>query len=103
MDGGSEYCSRSILHQWGWKMCEEFCEPLEVDMKPGVHYPEETDCNYKLMMQSLANLNIRRKIPQVSEQYSSVVSMTGVSTDIFICIDLRTSHVYTCSYRQIIY
>lgn len=79
MDGGSEHCSKSVLHQWAWLMCEEFCEALKIGMKPGVHFPEETDCTYNVMMQSMANLDIKREIPQVSDQ-SSVVSMTGVST-----------------------
>lgn len=85
MDGGSEYCSKSILHQWAWKMCEEFCEPLQVNMKPGVHFPEETDCNYKIMMQSIANLDIKREVPQYSEP-CSVMSATGVSTTYLKCI-----------------
>ncbi|XP_011136485.1 protein maelstrom homolog isoform X2 [Harpegnathos saltator] len=77
-DGGSEYCSKSVLHQWTWNMCEEFCNPLQVEMKSGVHYPEEADCSYKGMMQSMANLDIKREVPQESELYS-VISSTGVS------------------------
>ncbi|XP_032688526.1 protein maelstrom 2 isoform X2 [Odontomachus brunneus] len=88
-DGGSEYCSKSILYQWTWKMCEEFCEPLQINMRPGVHFPEETDCNYKIMMQSMANLDIKREILQNSE-LCSVVSATGVSEQHRIKVSERT-------------
>lgn len=60
-------------------MCEEFCKALEINMKPGIHCPKETDC--KVMVQSMANLDIKREIPESSvvHEQCTVLSETGVS------------------------
>ncbi|XP_014488168.1 PREDICTED: protein maelstrom homolog [Dinoponera quadriceps] len=89
MEGGSEYCSKLVLYRWAWGMCEEFCEPLQIDMKPGVHFPDDTDCTYKLITQSMANLDIKLEIPQISDQ-CSVVSATGVREQHRIKVSERT-------------
>ncbi|XP_072753692.1 protein maelstrom 2-like [Anoplolepis gracilipes] len=76
-DGGSEYCSKSILHQWAWTLCEEFCKPLGVNMRSGIHCPidksDVADLTY-----SISNLKVDAVSQRVPE-CSSVLSMTGVS------------------------
>ncbi|XP_012542235.1 protein maelstrom 2 [Monomorium pharaonis] len=80
IDGGTETCSKSVLHQWAWILCEEFCKPLEIDMKPGIH------CPYKLQEQdfsSVTNMMNNIKVedaPRKSKpEVNALLSMTGVS------------------------
>lgn len=66
-----------MLQQWAWTLCDEFCEPLEIDIKPGIHYPDESASELSDMTSLMSNLKVENT-PSTSE-YNAVLSMTGVS------------------------
>lgn len=67
-----------MLQQWAWTLCDEFCEPLEVDTKPGIHYPNDSAPNLSEVTNLMSNLKVKDFQP-LSES-NAVLSMTGVST-----------------------
>ncbi|KAL6440558.1 hypothetical protein ACFW04_003217 [Cataglyphis niger] len=75
VDGGSEHCSKSILQQWAWILCEEFCKSLEVKMCPGIHYPDKS--NVATLTHSISNLKVDDSCESKPE--NTLLSMTGVS------------------------
>ncbi|KAG5320488.1 MAEL2 protein, partial [Pseudoatta argentina] len=82
VDGGPEYCSKSVLQQWAWTLCDEFCAPLNIEMQPGIHQPDRFDrnpnFNERNLMSMMNNLHIRNVFQATSES-DRVLSMTGVS------------------------
>ncbi|XP_011339517.1 protein maelstrom homolog [Ooceraea biroi] len=76
VERGSEYCSKSKLHQWAWTMCDEFCLPLGVKMQEGVHCPVKRDVAG--LTNALINLNVEDNY-QPAPESSTILSMTGVS------------------------
>ncbi|EGI60391.1 Protein maelstrom 2 [Acromyrmex echinatior] len=82
VDGGPEYCSKSVLQQWAWTLCDEFCAPLNIEMQPGIHQPDRFDrnpnFNERNLMSMMNNLQIRN-VPQATSESDRVLSMTGVS------------------------
>ncbi|KAL0117933.1 hypothetical protein PUN28_008960 [Cardiocondyla obscurior] len=86
VDGGSEYCSKSVLHQWAWTMCNEFSEPLGIDIKPGIHYPSKPDPLF-VVTDLMSNLQVD---DAQASQYNGVLSMTGVSEQHRLKVSSRT-------------
>ncbi|XP_018053338.1 PREDICTED: protein maelstrom 2 [Atta colombica] len=81
VDGGPEYCSKSVLQQWAWTLCDEFCTPLNVEMQPGIHQPNRFDRNYfdeRSLMSMMNKLQVRN-VPQATPETDGVLSITGVS------------------------
>ncbi|XP_018353720.1 PREDICTED: protein maelstrom homolog [Trachymyrmex septentrionalis] len=81
VDGGPEYCSKSVLQQWAWTLCDEFCAPLNVEMQSGIHQPDRFDrnpnhFNEQSLMSMMNKLQIKN-VPQVTP--GADLSMTGVS------------------------
>lgn len=89
VDGGSEYCSKSILQQWAWILCDEFCEPLEVKICPGIHYPNNSDVDVSSLTHSIDNMKVDEVCKFVPE-CSSVLSMTNVSEHHRLKVSSRT-------------
>ncbi|XP_018362688.1 PREDICTED: protein maelstrom 2-like [Trachymyrmex cornetzi] len=83
VDGGPEYCSTSVLQQWAWTLCDEFCAPLNIEMQPGIHQPDRFDRNpnhfdKRSLVSMMNNLRVR-DVPQATAGTDGVLSMTGVS------------------------
>lgn len=79
IERGSELCSKSILHQWAWTLCGEFCAPLKVEMQAGVHLPPvSSKPDISSLMHTISNLKMDDNY-QTDLEDVSVLSMTGVS------------------------
>ncbi|GAB1867689.1 HMG box domain-containing protein [Camponotus japonicus] len=87
VDGGCEWCSKARLQQWAWTLCDEFCKPLGVNMRPGIHYPDKSDVSD--LTHSVNNLKISDAGQSVPE-YNTVLSMTGVSEHHRLKVSSRT-------------
>jgi len=59
-----------VLQHWAWTLCNEFCEPLEISMQPGVHYPEyKSEPDFSVMTNLMSNLTVkanRQSIPKTN-------------------------------------
>lgn len=89
VDGGSERCSQSILQHWAWTLCDEFCEPLGVKMRPGIHRPDNPDFDVSSLTHSMDNLKVDGVCKPVPE-CSSILSMTNVSEQHRLKVSSRT-------------
>ncbi|XP_029669657.1 protein maelstrom 2 isoform X1 [Formica exsecta] len=87
VDGGSEYCSKSILQQWAWILCKEFCDSLGVNMRPGIHYPDKSDV--ATLTHSISNLEVGGSCKSKPE-CNTLLSMTGVSEHHRLKVSSRT-------------
>ncbi|KYQ54342.1 Protein maelstrom 2 [Trachymyrmex zeteki] len=80
VDEGPEYCSKSVLQQWAWTLCDEFCAPLNIKMQPGVHQPDRFKSNHfeeRSLMSMMSNLQVK----DVSEQHRRKVSSRTYQED----------------------
>lgn len=66
-----------MLQQWAWTLCDEFCEPLEINTKPGIHYPDASESDFSNMTDLMSNLKV--KDDQSTLESNAILSMTGVS------------------------
>nr|XP_012217533.1 PREDICTED: protein maelstrom homolog isoform X1 [Linepithema humile] len=87
-DGGCKCCSQSVLQQWAWTLCEEFCKPLEVIMRPKTHYPIKPDSTPE-MTYSMSNMKIEDD-SQLEAESNAILSMTGVSEQHRLKVSTRT-------------
>ncbi|XP_011175978.1 protein maelstrom 2 [Solenopsis invicta] len=92
IDGGSEWCSKSVLYQWAWTLCDEFCEPLGIEMKSGVHKPltKPEQENFSVVTNLLSNLKVKDSASKSTPESSAILSMTGVSEQHRIKVSGRT-------------
>ncbi|XP_025073315.1 protein maelstrom homolog isoform X2 [Pogonomyrmex barbatus] len=90
VDGGTEHCSKSVLQQWAWTLCDEFCEPLGVVMQPGVHKPKKSKTDISQVMTNLmSNLKVNDTHESATES-KAILSMTGVSERHRLKVSSRT-------------
>ncbi|KYN07019.1 Protein maelstrom 2 [Cyphomyrmex costatus] len=92
VDGGSEYCSKSVLQQWAWTLCDEFCAPLDIKIQPGVHQPDRSELDQfdnQHLMSMMSNLQVK-DVHQSKSDIDGVLSMTGVSEQHRLKVSGRT-------------
>ncbi|XP_057335273.1 protein maelstrom homolog [Microplitis mediator] len=70
IEGTGEYCSHSIVTQWGYTLCDYCCQLLNIAMRSGIHRP----CSVDELASSIEQLSIK-KVKKVSQ----LKSETGVS------------------------
>ncbi|XP_011882673.1 PREDICTED: protein maelstrom 2-like [Vollenhovia emeryi] len=89
VDGGTEWCSKCKLQHWTWTLCDEFCEPFGIIMKPGIHC---TLKNSEADLSSMASLinNIKINDAPSTSVPSDMLSMTGVSEQHRLKVSSRT-------------
>jgi len=66
-----------VLQQWAWTLCDEFCEPLEINMQPGIHYPDKSKPDLFAMTNLMSNLTVNDR--QSAFETTAPLSMTGVN------------------------
>lgn len=69
-----------MLQQWAWTLCEEFCKPLEVIMRPKIHYPVKSNNSNTAvdLTYGMNNMKVNDNLQPEAES-KPVLSMTGVS------------------------
>ncbi|KAJ8681340.1 hypothetical protein QAD02_017127 [Eretmocerus hayati] len=81
------FCSQSYAKRWIFVLCSFCCEPLDIEMMPGLHEPENYhDAQSSTLSLSMCNLSLND-----SRQASSVQSMTGVSSEYRTRVSERTA------------
>lgn len=76
-------CSSFELQRWVWIFCEEFCDSLGIDMRPGVHHPnKERFDNFATVTKTLDNMKITSdSVSDLSEpETAAILSQTNVNT-----------------------
>lgn len=97
VDGGHEYCCKSVLYQWAWTLCEEFCDPLDIEMQPRIHLPDKfnkpdldnSDPNKHNLCHLMSSLQVGGRDGGQSEAIG-ILSMTGVSEQHRLKVSSRT-------------
>lgn len=67
-----------MLQQWAWTLCDEFCEPLGIDMQPGIHFPDKSDPNLSAITNLMSDMKVN-DVQHSTFESNAVLSMTGVS------------------------
>jgi len=66
-----------VLQQWAWTLCDEFCEPLEISIQPGIHCPDKSKPDLSAVTNLMTNLRVND--PQSAFEATAALSMTGVN------------------------
>ncbi|XP_020290954.1 protein maelstrom homolog isoform X2 [Pseudomyrmex gracilis] len=86
-------CSSFELQRWVWIFCEEFCESLRIDLRPGVHHPKkERFDNFATVTRTLDNMKIvDNSMSDLSEpENAAILSSTNVSEQHRIKVSSRS-------------
>lgn len=98
MDGTTPYCSMSIVKRWVYTLCDCCCEPANIKMKEGIHYPfsiPKKKHSVTALAKSFSTCSISERSRSTTGRISS---MSGVRLQFWTCFYgiLILIFVYSC-------